>query len=137
MNYKNGYKVVYEVAADGERTFWASKSNEYPARDEAGNIIENEMNTKLASFVDEDFAGKTIYEYKGEFYVSTDKVPAYNEDGTPKDTKIVGFEKLFVEDKPENVTPAATTVENGNAGEDDLGDDNLGDDDLGDEGTDE
>ena len=95
MNYKNGYKVVYEVAADGERTFYASTSSIYPNRDEDGKIVD----TKLASFKDADFAGKTIYEYKGEFYVSTGSIPAYNEDGTPADNKIEGFDKIFVEDQ--------------------------------------
>ena len=94
MNYKNGYKVVYEVAADGKRTFYATKSNAYPSEDDV----------VLASFNDADFAGKTIYEYKGEFYVSTGAVPAYNEDGTPKDEKIKGFKKLFVEGDSEEAT---------------------------------
>lgn len=93
MIYKNGYKVVYEVAADGKRTFYAAKSNVYPTRDEDGNITD----TVLATFDDAEFAGKTIYEYAGEFYVSTGAVPAYNEDGTPADKKIAGFEPLFVE----------------------------------------
>ena len=93
MIYKNGYKVVYEVAADGKRTFYAAKSNVYPTRDEDGNITD----TVLATFDDTEFAGKTIYEYAGEFYVSTGAVPAYNEDGTPADEKIAGFEPLFVE----------------------------------------
>jgi hypothetical protein len=101
MNYKNGYKVVYEVAADGKRTFYAATSNEYPTRDADGKIID----TELATFNDADFAGKTIYEYAGEFYVSTGAVPAYNEDGTPKDEKIKGFEKLFVDEAA--VVPAA------------------------------
>jgi hypothetical protein len=102
MIYKNGYKVVYEVAADGKRTFYATKSNTYPAADDI----------ELATFDDADFAGKTIYEYKGEFYVSTGAIPAYNEDGTPADEKITGFEKLFVE---ETATPAneAAEVETG------------------------
>jgi hypothetical protein len=110
MIYKNGYRVVYEVAADGKRTFYATKSNAYPTRDEAGNIIENEMNTLLASFDDADFDGKTVYEYKGEFFVSKGAVPAYKEDGTPADDKITGFDKLFVEEKPTETnepTPAA------------------------------
>lgn len=93
MIYKNGYKVVYEVAADGKRTFYAAKSNVYPTRDEDGKITD----TVLATFDDTEFAGKTIYEYAGEFYVSTGAVPAYNEDGTPADKKITGFEPLFVE----------------------------------------
>jgi hypothetical protein len=83
MEYKNGYKVVYEVAANGERTFYATKSNEYPPRDEAGNIVENEMNVKLATFKDVDFRDKTIYEYEGKFYKSAGRLPAYNEDGEP------------------------------------------------------
>ena len=95
MTYKNGYKVVYEIAADGKRTFYAAKSNTYPNRDEEGKIID----TVLATFNDADFAGKTIYEYAGEFYVSTGAVPAYNEDGTPKDDKIAGFEQIFVEEE--------------------------------------
>lgn len=130
MNYKNGYKVVYEVAADGKRTFYATKSNEYPPRNEAGEIIETEMNTKLATFEDADFAGKTIYEYKGEFYVSTGKVPTYNEDGTPKDEKIEGFTKLFVEDTA-SVTPAADEPVKEDEDEDE--NTNIGDDDFGDE----
>lgn len=96
MNYKNGYKIVYEVAADGERTFYATKSTSYPTRDASGKITDD----VLATFNDADFKGKTIYEYEGEFYVSTGALPAYNEDGTPKDKKIAGFEKLFVEEKP-------------------------------------
>ena len=79
MNYKNGYKVVYEVAADGKRTFYAATSNEYPTRDAEGKIIDD----VVASFDDADFLGKTIYEHKGKFYVSAGRLPAYNEDGTP------------------------------------------------------
>ena len=96
MNYKNGYKVVYEIAANGQRTFYAAKSDTYPNRNESGEIID----TVLATFNDADFVGKVIYEYAGEFYVSTDALPAYNEDGTPKDNKIEGFTQLFVEDTP-------------------------------------
>ena len=108
MIYKNGYKVVYEVAADGKRTFYAAKSNVYPTRDEDGNITD----TVLATFDDADFAGKTIYEYAGEFYVSTGAVPAYNEDGTPADEKIAGFEPLFVESNEDTDEPVTEPVDN-------------------------
>ena len=101
MDYKNGYKVVYEVAADGKRTFYATKSNAYPSKED----------TELVSFDDTDFVGKVIYEYKGEFYVSTGAVPAYNEDGTPKDEKITGFEKLFVEETPSEAAVASVEPE--------------------------
>lgn len=107
MEYKNGYKVVYEVAADGERTFYASKSNEYPPRDEDGKIVENEMNTKLAAFKDADFAGMTIYEHEGEFYYAKANEAKLDEERKPLGTKIKGFEKILVEDvKPtEEPTP--------------------------------
>jgi hypothetical protein len=95
MNLQNGYKVIYEKAADGKRTFYASKSNSYPAADDV----------VLASFNDEDYRGKVIYEYKGKFYASTGAVPTYDENGEPKDTLIDGFDKVFMHvdvDKPSN-----------------------------------
>lgn len=102
MNLQNGYKVIYEKAANGERTFYASKSTVYP----------NDDDIKVASFNDADYRGKVIYEHKGKFYISTGAVPTYNENGEPVDTVIEGFDKVFVEDKesaedslPEAVAP--------------------------------
>ena len=89
MNLQNGYKVIYEKAANGERTFYASKSTVYP----------NDDDIKVASFKDADYRGKVIYEHKGKFYISTGAVPTYNENGEPADTVIDGFDKVFVEDK--------------------------------------
>lgn len=98
MEFKNGYKVVYEVAADGQRTFYATRSNIYPPRDADGNIVKNEDNIVLATFDDADYAGRIIYEYEGNFYVSEqNKTPKYNEDGTPADERITGFEAVLVE----------------------------------------
>ncbi len=93
MDLKNGYKVIYEIAADGKRTFYAAMSEVYPTRNEAGEITD----TVLATFDDADFAGKTIYEYAGKFYVSKGALPEYDENGMPKDTLIEGFDKVFVE----------------------------------------
>jgi hypothetical protein len=87
MELKNGYKVIYEVAADGKRTFYASKSNVYPTTEDV----------EIASFNDADYKGKVIYEYKGDFYVSAGSIPAYNENGVPTDNKITEFEKIFCE----------------------------------------
>lgn len=89
MNLQNGYKVIYEKAADGKRTFYASNSTVYP----------NETDVVIASFNDADYRGKVIYEHKGKFYISTGAVPTYNENGEPADTVIEGFDKVFVEDK--------------------------------------
>ena len=98
MNLQNGYKVIYEVAKDGNRTFYAAKSNVYPA----------EGDEVLATFKDADFKGKVIYEYKGDFYVSTGSLPAYDENGVPTDKKIEGFDKVFkAEEEP--VTPITET----------------------------
>jgi hypothetical protein len=85
MELKNGYKVIYEKAVDGKRTFYASKSNAYPTADDV----------VLASFNDADYKGKVIYEYKGDFYVSTGSIPAYDENGVPTDKKIEGFDQVF------------------------------------------
>jgi hypothetical protein len=99
MELKNGYKVIYEVAADGKRTFYASKSNVYPTAEDV----------EIASFNDADYVGKVIYEYKGDFYVSNGSVPAYDKDGVPTDTKIEGFDQVFK--KADAVqTPTGTVV---------------------------
>jgi len=100
MNYKNGYKVVYDVAAGGERTFYASKSSIYPNADD----------TKLASFKDAEYAGKTIYEYEGEFYVADTTAAKFDKEGKPTGSKIEGFEKILVEDTDTN-EPAPANIE--------------------------
>ena len=96
MELQNGYKVIYEKAADGKRTFYASKSNAYPAAEDI----------ELASFDDADFEGKVIYEHKGKFYVSVGNLPAYDENGMPTDTLIEGFDEVF-----KKTTAADTTTE--------------------------
>lgn len=110
MNYKNGYKVVYEVAAEGKRTFYATTSNEYPTRDAEGNITD----TVIASFDDADFVGKTIYEYEGKFYKSAGRLPAYDENGAPAD----GEELLDFSEVLEEKTASYGRRVNEDAGED-------------------
>ena len=100
MNYKNGYKVVYEVAANGERTFYASKSSIYPNADDA----------KLASFKDAEYAGKTIYEYEGEFYVADTAAAKFDKEGKPTGSKIDGFDKILVDEEAPAEASAPTTV---------------------------
>ena len=103
MNLQNGYKVIYEKAANGMRTFYASKSTIYP----------NDDDLVIASFKDEDFRGKVVYEHAGKFYVSTGAVPAYDENGEPTDTVVDGFDKVFVEaeDTNEDITGAVSPEE--------------------------
>ena len=92
MNLQNGYKVIYEKAADGKRTFYASKSAIYP----------NDDDLVVASFNDADYKGKVIYEYKGDFYASVGSIPAYDENGVPTDTKLDGFASIFCTHVDEN-----------------------------------
>ena len=105
MKLQNGYKVIYEKAADGKRTFYASKSNVYP----------NEDDLVIASFNDADYAGKMIYEHEGKFYVTTGAIPTYNENGVPADEVVEGFDKVFnnapaVEDLPAGAVTATFTA---------------------------
>lgn len=62
MNLQNGYKVIYEKAADGERTFYASKS---------GVFADVEVITKV-----EIGKYKLIYEKDGRCYGSESGIPA-------------------------------------------------------------
>jgi hypothetical protein len=96
MKLQNGYKVIYEKAADGKRTFYASKNTK------CDPTVDKQLGD---AFVDADYAGKVIYEYKGSFYISTGKAPAYDENGVPTDERLSAFDEVFV--KAEPATPAA------------------------------
>lgn len=95
MDLKNGYKVIYEKAKEGKRTFFASKSNSYP----------NAEDTELVSFTDADYAGRFLYEYKGKFYVTeAGKLPAYDENGVPTDSLLSDkFNEVFIKKDTEEV----------------------------------
>lgn len=99
MKLQNGYKVVYEKAADGKRTFYASKTG----------VCDPKVDTKLGdTFVDTDYAGKVIYEYKGSFYASKGSTPAYDENGVPTDDRLSAFDTVFVE---ASQTPASASLD--------------------------
>ena len=95
MNLQNGYKLIYEKAAEGKRTFYASKSNVPTAED-----------VEIASFIDAEYQGKIIYEYKGKFYVSTKNAPMYDENGEPTGTSIEAFDKILIKDAVNTPTHA-------------------------------
>lgn len=92
MNLQNGYKVIYEKIADGERTFFADKMD----GTEATKI--NETPFKIGEY-------KLIFEKDGLIYGSTSgKV----EDGEC----LKDFNKVFVEGyKEEAQEPAAANVD--------------------------
>lgn len=65
MNLQNGYKVLYEVAADGKRTFYASKS---------GTFSDSEVITEA-----EIGKYRLIYEKAGSIYGSETGIPTEND----------------------------------------------------------
>jgi hypothetical protein len=62
MDLQNGYKVIYEKAADGKRTFYASKSGVFA---DAEKIAE----TAIGQY-------KLVYEKAGQIYGSESGIPA-------------------------------------------------------------
>jgi len=93
MNLQNGYKVIYEKTADGERTFYASKSGTFADAEQIGEAI------KIGKY-------KLIYEKNGKIYCSESNVPKFNENGEPTDTAIEGFDKIFTETEGGSDVPA-------------------------------
>ena len=79
MNLQNGYKVIYEVTADGKRTFYATK----------GNTCDPAADDKIVEATIGEY--KLIYEKEGRFYGSETGIPA---DG---DKCFTEFDKVFVE----------------------------------------
>ena len=91
MNLQNGYKVLYEVAADGKRTFYATK-----------NIVcDPKSDDEIAKVTIGEY--KLIYEKDGQIYGSTTGIP------TAEDQCITGFNKAFKVTEANTETPAATT----------------------------
>jgi hypothetical protein len=86
MNLQNGYKVLYEVAASGKRTFYASKLGVFA---DAEVIAEAETGKY-----------KLIYEKNGQIYGSTTNIP------TDSDYCFEDFDKVFKKTSEEPVAPA-------------------------------
>lgn len=84
MKLQNGYKVLYEVAADGKRTFYASKTGVFADADQIGEPVE------IGKY-------KLVYEKNGKVYFSESKVPTFDENGEPTDKAAEGFDEIFVE----------------------------------------
>lgn len=86
MNLQNGYKVIYEKAADGKRTFYASKNGTFADAEQLGEAIE------IGKY-------KLIYEKNGKIYCSEASVPTFDENGEPTDTAVEAFDEVFFESK--------------------------------------
>lgn len=82
MNLQNGYKVIYEKASDGKRTFYASKTGVFA---DAEVIAEAEIGKY-----------RLIYEKAGRFYGSETGIPTEN------DYCFKEFDKVFCAHVDEN-----------------------------------
>jgi hypothetical protein len=91
MNLQNGYKVVYEKAADGKRTFYATNN---PKCDP--NVDDKIVEATIGEY-------KLIYEKNGKIYGSTTGVPA------DSDRCFAEFDKIFKEAVEELAAPATET----------------------------
>jgi hypothetical protein len=101
MNLQNGYKVIYEKAVGGTRTFYASKSASYP----------NANDAELATFNDEEFRGKVVYEHNGKIYVSKGATPVFDENGEPTDEAMAEFDSVIIESDAAVNAPAYAPVQ--------------------------
>lgn len=82
MNLQNGYKVIYEKAANGKRTFYASKSGVFADAEQIGEPIE------IGKY-------KLIYEKNGKIYGSETGMPNFDENGEAVDAAVEGFDEVF------------------------------------------
>lgn len=102
MNLQNGYKVIYEKAAEGKRTFYATKNV----------VCDPTVDDKIIEATIGEY--KLIYEKAGQFYGSTTGIP------TADDHCFTEFNKVFCAhvdetednkcDKCEEEMPAQTTT---------------------------
>ena len=77
MNLQNGYKVIYEKAADGKRTFYATKNV----------VCDPTVDDKIIEATIGEY--KLIYEKDGRFYGSETGIP------TDSDHCFEEFDKVF------------------------------------------
>ena len=85
MKLENGYKVIYEVIDDTNRTFKASKT---------GSIVDAEV---IAEFARGSY--KLVYQRGNKLFGSVKNVP------TDEDVELTDFDKVFVaaEDNTEEI----------------------------------
>jgi hypothetical protein len=114
MDLKNGYKVIYDLAKDGKRNFYASKTGVFA---DAEPIFEN---VNIGDY-------KLIYEKDGMFYGSTTGIPAAG------DICFEELNKVFVEDYTETTTVAEET--DTEVTDDEIIEEDAGEDEGADEGT--
>lgn len=91
MDLKNGYKVIYDVAKDGERSFYASESGKFEGADLIATATIGEY--------------KLIYEKDGQIFGSATGIPAAG------DHCFAEFNKVFAEAEEPAPVKEETPVE--------------------------
>jgi hypothetical protein len=89
MELKNGYKVIYDAAANGEHVFSASKTGVFADAEELGRFVEGEC--------------RLIYEKNGQRFFSTTGVPS------AEDEEFTVFKKAIEADNAVNKPTQAPT----------------------------
>ncbi len=84
MELKNGYKVIYDTAANGEHVFSASTTGLFADAEEILTVANGEY--------------KLVYEKAGKIYGSTTGIPAED------DYCFTEFDKVFVETETDDGT---------------------------------
>ena len=95
MNLQNGYKVIYEKAADGKRTFYASKTGVFA---DAEKILE----AVIGEY-------KLVYEKNGKLYGSASGIPS------DSDYYFVDADKVFKATETDETETPADNVTGGNS----------------------
>lgn len=91
MKLQNGYKAIFDKAADGKHTIYASKTGLFKDAEEIGTFEAGQYNL--------------IYEKQGKLYHSQTGIPA------DSDSTVAELDKLFAEQATENTAePEAASV---------------------------
>lgn len=91
MKLQNGYKAIFDKAADGKHTIYASKTGLFKDAEEIGTFEADQYNL--------------IYEKQGKLYHSPTGIPA------DSDVAIAELDKLFAEQAAETETETESVVE--------------------------
>lgn len=105
MNLKNGYKVIYDKAANGQRTFYASKTGRFSDAEVISTATIGEY--------------KLIYEKNGKFYGSLTGIPTET-DHCFEEFRVV-FEDGYIKSDTISIPdtdPDITNAENENKNQD-------------------
>ena len=97
MNLQNGYKVIYEKIANGERTFYATENAK----------CDPTVDEKIVTAAIGDY--KLVYEKNGQIYGSTTSVPAEGDHCFSEFDKVfkVAVEEPVTTTSEEPVAPAS------------------------------